>query len=145
MLTPFIRRQLIAFGILTVISLLVLGIYYLQIPSLAGIGRYTLKADLPASALSLGEQKRLEVARALATGPDLLLCDEVCGGLSSSEAHDILELFRRLRAEGTTIPRPRASQRAFAATRSPSNWTARSRVRRSRALRLASDSDRRRT
>ncbi|MDM4141409.1 MULTISPECIES: MlaD family protein [Mycobacterium] len=49
MLTPFIRRQLIAFGILTVISLLVLGIYYLQIPSLMGVGRYTLKADLPAS------------------------------------------------------------------------------------------------
>jgi branched-chain amino acid transport system ATP-binding protein len=61
------------------------------------------KADLPASALSLGEQKRLEVARALATGPDLLLCDEVCGGLSSAEANDILELFRRVRAEGTTI------------------------------------------
>ncbi|EUA29160.1 mce related family protein [Mycobacterium intracellulare] len=49
MLTPFIRRQLIAFGILTVISLLVLGVYYLQIPSLMGIGRYTLKAELPAS------------------------------------------------------------------------------------------------
>ncbi|WP_156747396.1 MlaD family protein, partial [Mycobacterium sp. E2462] len=49
MLTPFIRRQLIVFGILTVISLLVLGIYYLQIPSLVGVGRYTLKADLPAS------------------------------------------------------------------------------------------------
>lgn len=49
MLTPFVRRQLVAFGILTVISLLVLGIYYLQIPSLVGIGRYTLKAELPAS------------------------------------------------------------------------------------------------
>ncbi|MGO9928784.1 MAG: MCE family protein [Mycobacterium sp.] len=49
MLTPFIRRQLIAFGILTVISLLVLGVYYLQIPSLVGIGRYTLKAELPAT------------------------------------------------------------------------------------------------
>ncbi|WP_141772939.1 MCE family protein, partial [Mycobacterium malmoense] len=49
MLTPFIRRQLVAFGILTVISLLVLGVYYLQIPSLAGIGRYPLKAELPAS------------------------------------------------------------------------------------------------
>jgi len=49
MLTPFIRRQLILFGILTAISLLVLGIYYLQIPSLMGIGRYTLKAELPAS------------------------------------------------------------------------------------------------
>ena len=49
MLTPFIRRQLILFGILTVVSLLVLGVYYLQIPSLMGIGRYTLKAELPAS------------------------------------------------------------------------------------------------
>jgi phospholipid/cholesterol/gamma-HCH transport system substrate-binding protein len=49
MLTPFIRRQLVVFGILTVISLGVLGIYYLQMPSLVGIGRYTLKAELPAS------------------------------------------------------------------------------------------------
>jgi phospholipid/cholesterol/gamma-HCH transport system substrate-binding protein len=49
MLTPFIRRQLVLFGILTVISLLVLGVYYLQLPSLVGIGQYTLKADLPAS------------------------------------------------------------------------------------------------
>jgi phospholipid/cholesterol/gamma-HCH transport system substrate-binding protein len=49
MLTPFIRRQLILFAILTVIALGVLGMYYLQIPSLVGIGRYTLKAELPAS------------------------------------------------------------------------------------------------
>src|SRR5271156_3030489 len=49
MLTPFIRRQLWLFGVITVVSLLVLGVYYLQIPSLVGIGRYTLKAELPAS------------------------------------------------------------------------------------------------
>ncbi|WP_025737429.1 MlaD family protein [Mycobacterium genavense] len=49
MLTPFIRRQLWAFLILTVASLLVLGVYYLQVPSLMGLGRYTLKAELPAS------------------------------------------------------------------------------------------------
>jgi phospholipid/cholesterol/gamma-HCH transport system substrate-binding protein len=49
MLTPFIRRQLILFGILTVVSIFVLGVYYLQVPSLVGIGRYTLKAELPAS------------------------------------------------------------------------------------------------
>ncbi|MBW0019848.1 MAG: MCE family protein [Mycobacterium sp.] len=49
MLTPFIRRQLIAFGVLTVIALLVLGIYYLRVPSLVGVGRYELKAQLPAS------------------------------------------------------------------------------------------------
>jgi phospholipid/cholesterol/gamma-HCH transport system substrate-binding protein len=49
LLTPFIKRQLVMFGILTVISILVLGVYYLQIPSLMGIGRYNLKAQLPAS------------------------------------------------------------------------------------------------
>src|SRR6201997_169210 len=49
MLPPFIMRHLILFGILTVIALSVLGVYYLQIPSLVGIGRYTLKAELPAS------------------------------------------------------------------------------------------------
>jgi len=49
MLIPFIRRQLWLFLAMTVVSLLVLGIYYLQIPSLVGIGRYTLKAELPAS------------------------------------------------------------------------------------------------
>jgi phospholipid/cholesterol/gamma-HCH transport system substrate-binding protein len=49
LLTPFIRRQLWTFLVLTVVSLLVLGVYYLQVPSLMGIGRYSLKADLPAS------------------------------------------------------------------------------------------------
>jgi phospholipid/cholesterol/gamma-HCH transport system substrate-binding protein len=49
MLTPFIRRQLIAFAILTVSSILLLGVYYLQLPSVMGVGRYTLKAELPAS------------------------------------------------------------------------------------------------
>lgn len=49
MLTRFVRRQLILFGILTALSLLVLGVYYLRIPSLVGIGRYELKANLPAS------------------------------------------------------------------------------------------------
>ena len=49
MLTPFIRRQLIVFAILTVSSILLLGVYYLRVPSLMGVGRYTLKAELPAS------------------------------------------------------------------------------------------------
>ena len=49
MLTTFIKRQLIAFCILTVVSIFVLGVYYLQVPSLVGIGQYTLKAELPAS------------------------------------------------------------------------------------------------
>ncbi|UXA04824.1 MCE family protein [Mycobacterium sp. SMC-2] len=49
MLTRFIKRQLVMFAILTAITAVALGWYYLQIPSAAGIGQYTLKADLPAS------------------------------------------------------------------------------------------------
>jgi phospholipid/cholesterol/gamma-HCH transport system substrate-binding protein len=49
MLTRYIKRQLILFSIITVIALVVLGWYYLRIPTLVGIGQYTLKADLPAS------------------------------------------------------------------------------------------------
>jgi branched-chain amino acid transport system ATP-binding protein len=61
------------------------------------------KAHRLASVLSLGEQKRLEVARALATGPDLLLLDEVCGGLSSTETAAMLELLHQIRERGATI------------------------------------------
>jgi phospholipid/cholesterol/gamma-HCH transport system substrate-binding protein len=49
MLTPFIKRQLWLFLVLTIVSISVLGLYYLRLPSLVGIGRYTLTADLPAS------------------------------------------------------------------------------------------------
>ena len=49
MLTPFIRRQLVLFSIMTVVALVVLGWYYLHLPALVGIGQYELKADLPAS------------------------------------------------------------------------------------------------
>lgn len=61
------------------------------------------KASLQASALSLGEQKRLEVARALATSPELLLLDEICGGLTGSETKFMLNLIQRIRQGGTTI------------------------------------------
>ncbi|OSC42016.1 virulence factor Mce family protein [Mycobacterium decipiens] len=49
MLTRFIQRQLILFAIVSVAAIVILGWYYLRIPSLVGIGQYTLKADLPAS------------------------------------------------------------------------------------------------
>ena len=61
------------------------------------------KATTMASALSLGEQKRLEVARALATGPDLLLLDEICGGLTGFETASMLDLLGKIRESGTTI------------------------------------------
>jgi phospholipid/cholesterol/gamma-HCH transport system substrate-binding protein len=49
MLTRFIKIQLVIFTILTVIALLVLGWYYLRLPSVVGIGQYELKAELPRS------------------------------------------------------------------------------------------------
>jgi phospholipid/cholesterol/gamma-HCH transport system substrate-binding protein len=49
MLTRFIRIQLILFTVLTVLALVALGWYYLRLPSVMGVGQYTLTADLPAS------------------------------------------------------------------------------------------------
>src|SRR5689334_10499341 len=49
MLTRFIKIQLIIFTILTVAAVAVLGLYYLRLPSLAGVGQYTLYAQLPRS------------------------------------------------------------------------------------------------
>ena len=69
---------------------------------LTSVGLETAATN-PASILSVGNQKRLEIARALATQPDLLLCDEICGGLTHSETAAMLQLLRRIRDNGTTI------------------------------------------
>jgi phospholipid/cholesterol/gamma-HCH transport system substrate-binding protein len=49
MVTRYVKKQLIVFTILTVITVVVLGGYYLRLPSVFGVGQYTLKVDLPAS------------------------------------------------------------------------------------------------
>ena len=56
-----------------------------------------------ASDLTLAEQKRLEMARALATGPQLLLLDEPMGGLNPKEVEDASALVMRIRDAGVTV------------------------------------------
>jgi branched-chain amino acid transport system ATP-binding protein len=61
------------------------------------------RANSLAGSLTLLERKRLEMARALATSPKLLLLDEIAGGLTESECHELVSTIHELRASGTTI------------------------------------------
>ena len=56
-----------------------------------------------AAALSYGHQRRLEIARALASKPALLLLDEPAAGLNPSESEDLMELIRKIRDRGLTV------------------------------------------
>jgi len=61
------------------------------------------KANLPAGGLTLLDRKRLELARALAGEPKLLLLDEIAGGLTEAEAGQLVSLIRHVRDRGVTI------------------------------------------
>jgi branched-chain amino acid transport system ATP-binding protein len=61
------------------------------------------RADALAGTLTIGEAKRLEIARALATSPSVLCLDEVMGGLNPSEITDTMAFIRTLRGDGITV------------------------------------------
>ena len=61
------------------------------------------RLDMPASQLTIAGKKRLELARALAAHPTLLLLDEVLAGLNTTEVERMIEVIRRIRERGITI------------------------------------------
>ncbi len=67
-----------------------------------GVVRMQNKSNMLAGALPIGERKKLEVARVLATKPKLLLLDEVMGGLNPAESEEIIQLIFDVRKQGIT-------------------------------------------
>ena len=72
-------------------------------PALVIPGHGRLFADVPAASLALGQQRIVEIARALASRPSVLLLDEPAAGLRHLEKQALADLLRQLRAEGLGI------------------------------------------
>ncbi len=63
----------------------------------------TSKANVVAGQLTLLERKRLELARALAIEPSVLLLDEIAGGLTEMEVHELIATIKLIRTTGITL------------------------------------------
>jgi len=71
-----------------------------QVLDLAGLSD---KADSPSGGLTLADRKKLELAKALAMEPELLLLDEVMAGLTFNEIEETMDLIRKINATGVTL------------------------------------------
>jgi branched-chain amino acid transport system ATP-binding protein len=103
------------FGYMPVLANVVLGSYFGTSAHMSSADAARQAAELvefvglskvvetPAKGLTLANQKRLEVARALATKPELLLLDELMAGLTSTEVAQAMELVAKIRKKGITI------------------------------------------
>ena len=61
------------------------------------------KKGMPAGGLTIADKKRLEVAKAFATGPSLLMLDEAMAGLNQTETAEAVELVKKIRQSGVTV------------------------------------------
>lgn len=101
-----------SFQKLTTLENVMIGAY-VRYPSLPQAKQHALaimeqlgmrdRAEELASSLTLADLKKLEIAKALATTPKLLLLDEVVSGLTPTEVDELVRLIRQIRAGGTTI------------------------------------------
>jgi branched-chain amino acid transport system ATP-binding protein len=76
---------------------------YMRCSELLKIAGLYDKANVPARTLTLLQRKRLELARALALQPKLLLLDEIAGGLTEYECGELVKTIKDIHARGTTI------------------------------------------